>query len=96
MRVYRHILDMMIDGPDKSWKGKPKHVLYSIFLFCENSFIYERVKKYGAACGAIRNTDTHAEYEILTASPQQQWLHERPSMPRAALLRQIVTRSFVL
>ena len=27
-------------------------------------------------------TNTHSEYVIFTASPLQQWLHERPSMLR--------------
>jgi len=27
-------------------------------------------------------TDTYSEYVILIAFPQQQWLHERPSMLR--------------
>jgi len=33
-------------------------------------------------CWIIKDTDTHSEYVILIAYPQQRWLHERVSMLR--------------
>jgi hypothetical protein len=34
------------------------------------------------ACWITTATDTHSEYVVLIAFPQQQWLHERTSMQR--------------
>jgi hypothetical protein len=34
------------------------------------------------ACWISTPTDTHSEYVIRTAFPQQQWMHERPSILR--------------
>jgi hypothetical protein len=34
------------------------------------------------ACWIPKATDTHSEYTILTAFPQQQWLRERASILR--------------
>ena len=34
------------------------------------------------ACWIPKATNTHSEYVILIAFPQQQWLHERASMLR--------------
>jgi hypothetical protein len=34
------------------------------------------------ACWITKATDTHSQYVILTASPWQQWLRERPLMLR--------------
>jgi hypothetical protein len=34
------------------------------------------------ACWLTKATDTHSEYVVLTAFPQQQWLRERASMLR--------------
>jgi len=34
------------------------------------------------ACWLNKGTDTHSEYVMFIALPQQQWLHERASMLR--------------
>jgi len=34
------------------------------------------------ACWIPKATNTHSEYVMFTAIPQQQWLHERTSMFR--------------
>ena len=41
------------------------------------------------ACWLTKATDTHSEYAVLTAFPQQQWLRERASMLRIHTLSQL-------
>jgi hypothetical protein len=67
------------------------HILYSIF-FLENRAVYEIMwKKYCTAGQAIddmnahcrldsKGTNTHSEYALNIAFPQQQLLHERASI----------------
>jgi hypothetical protein len=65
---------------------------HSVFSnFFRKLCVYEIIWKYSArratgdyiiqrmhiACWIIKVTDTHSEYRILAAFPQQQWLHER-------------------
>ena len=38
--------------------------------------------RVSTACWITKATNTHSEYVILTACPQQQWLRERASMLR--------------
>jgi hypothetical protein len=38
------------------------------------------IRRIRFACWVRKATDTHSEYEILIASPQQQWLRERGSL----------------
>ena len=42
------------------------------------------------ACWITKATNTHSEYVILIAFPQQQWLHERASMLRYTYIACIV------
>jgi len=44
-------------------------------------------------CRIPKATYTHSEYQILTAFPQQQWLHERASMLRHT---QFVVLSYIV
>ena len=39
-----------------------------------------RIRRMRFACWLTKVTDTHSEYTVLTASPQQQWLHECAAM----------------
>jgi hypothetical protein len=40
------------------------------------------IRRMRLACWVTMATDTHTEYVIFTAFPQQQWLRERASMLR--------------
>jgi hypothetical protein len=40
------------------------------------------IRRTPIACWITKATDTRSEYAIVIASPQQQWLRERPSMLR--------------
>jgi hypothetical protein len=43
------------------------------------------IRRMRFACWITKATDTHSQYVILTAFPQQQWLRERASMLRYTL-----------
>ena len=40
------------------------------------------IRRMRIACWIPKATNTHSQYVTLIAFPQQQWLHERPSMLR--------------
>jgi hypothetical protein len=73
------------------------HILYSIHFFRKSCRLWDNVKKYGRAsqatdgsiirrmlfaCRITKATDTHSEYVVLVALPQQQWVRERSSILR--------------
>jgi len=43
---------------------------------------YNVIRRMRFACWITKATNTHSEYIMLTAFPQQQWLRERASMLR--------------
>ena len=69
---------------------KSKHILSLQQIFVENRALWRQVEKYGTAGRATddtirrmrfaywinKATDTHSDYVIITAFPQQQWLRE--------------------
>ena len=78
------------------------HVLCSVTFFFFNHAVYEIIwKEYARArratdeiirrmrlaCYITKATDTHSEYVILLALPQQQWLCERASIRYWVILR---------
>jgi len=42
----------------------------------------ETIRRMRIACRIPKATNTHSPYVIITALPQQQWLHERASLLR--------------
>jgi hypothetical protein len=76
---------------------KIKTPFYVQYIFSENRAVYENVQKYGPvrdgadiniiwrmrfACWLIKATDTHEEFVILIAFPQQQCLQDcTPILP---------------
>ena len=44
----------------------------------------------GIACWIRKATNTHSQYVILVAFPQQPWLHERASILRLYVLARLV------
>jgi hypothetical protein len=100
MIISRCIPLRMINVTDKSCtENQNKHFTFK-YLFLKNHAIYEimwettaqRVGplmkiQYGAC--ALHATDTHSEYVILIAFPQQQWLRKSTSF-------YVISTSFVL
>ena len=73
------------------------HILRSIIFYRKSCCLWDNVEKYGMArqatndnivrlmcfaCRIKQATNTHSEYVILVAFPQQQWLYDRASMLR--------------
>ena len=72
--------------------------MFSNFFPPENRAVYEKfgkkknivergmpqvtIQRMRNACWIHKATNTRLQYVILTAFPQQQWLHERPSLLR--------------
>jgi len=71
------------------------HILYSVPFFSENRDVHEIMWKgivdrdrpqMTVACWNTKATNTHSQYVILTSSPLQHWLQERPAMLRLYIL----------
>jgi len=77
------------------WRNPQHNFMLNNFLFYLKSCrFWDNVEKYGRAghstddnirplrfaCWITKATDTHSEYVILFAFPQQQWLYERASV----------------
>jgi hypothetical protein len=90
------ILLRMRNVSDKSCREKSKHTFYVQYIFSPKlCHLWYNMKRYGRGRQATddnitwhmhfiwqvtKDTDTHSEYVILNAFPQQQWLHERASL----------------
>ena len=95
MTISLWILLRMRNVSDKSCREFKTHILCSIFFFVspENLAGYERmlnnknrvghkmtIWRMRIACWIPKATNTHSQYVILIALPQQQCLHERASL----------------
>ena len=93
--ISRSVLNRMRKYQNKIVEKIRTHILYSVTFFINRTFceimwenIVEQCRqrvtlwRMRIACWITKATDTHSEYVILTAFPQQQWLRESPLTPR--------------
>jgi len=81
-------------------KNQSKHFILNIFSFFENRAVYEimwenivergkrqmTIWRMRIACWVPKGTDTHSDYIILIAFPQQYWLRESAPVYRSAYI----------
>jgi len=97
MITFSCVLRMRYISEESYGESQNTHFMFRNFSFKKSCLFCDKFRKYGRsrqatdddivlrmrfACRINKTTDTHSEFVIPVAFPQQKWLRERPSVSR--------------